>query len=54
MLYSVLLSVCLWAIVGAQLFQFSAYIPQTRWAKFAYYAAAGPLIWVIWGLDKLK
>lgn len=44
----------LWAIIGAQLFQFSAYIPQNRWIKVLYYAAAGPLIWVIAGLDKLK
>lgn len=45
---------CLWAVVGAQLFQFSAYVPQTRWAKFAYCAAAGPIVWAIWVLNKLK
>lgn len=45
---------CLWAIIGAQLFQSSCYIPQNRWAKTLYYTAAGPLIWIIWALDKLK
>ncbi len=54
MSYSILLFILLWAIIGAQIFQFSAYIPRNHWAEALCYFAAGPLVWIALILIKLK